>query len=117
MDACERMGHTLALQYGACVWRRQQLRMRGALGPPPWGPTHCSTPPRPAPAPQRRPTTIPRAGGSEAHATFFQRQRGQWEAGVLSRDLLTAVRRIYSNYVSDAEKQVGLQGGSSLLQM
>ena len=27
-------------------------------------------------------------GGSEAHSTFFQRQRGDWEAATQSRDLV-----------------------------
>lgn len=45
-------------------------------------------------------------GGSEAHATFFQRQRGDWEAATQSRDLLTSVRRFYSGMYTDAEKQV-----------
>lgn len=49
----------------------------------------------------------PLAGGSEAHATFFQRQRGDWEAATQSRDLLTSVRRFYSGMYTDAEKQVG----------
>ena len=36
-------------------------------------------------------------GGSEAHSTFFQRQRGDWEAATQSRDLMTSIRRFYSN--------------------
>ncbi|PSC75191.1 phosphoinositide phosphatase SAC1 [Micractinium conductrix] len=44
-------------------------------------------------------------GGSEAHATFFQRQRGDWEATTQGRDLLTTVRRFYSNAWTDADKQ------------
>ncbi|KAL4859481.1 Phosphoinositide phosphatase SAC1 [Chlorella vulgaris] len=44
-------------------------------------------------------------GGSEAHSAFFQRQRGDWEAATQSRDLLTSVRRFYSNTYTDAEKQ------------
>ncbi|PRW58397.1 phosphoinositide phosphatase SAC1 [Chlorella sorokiniana] len=47
-------------------------------------------------------------GGSEAHATFFQRQRGDWEAATQSRDLLTSVRRFYSGMYTDAEKQDAL---------
>ncbi|KAL4426372.1 hypothetical protein ABPG77_004666 [Micractinium sp. CCAP 211/92] len=59
MDLWERMGHTVALQYG----------------------------------------------GSEAHATFFQRQRGDWEAATQSRDLYTTIKRFYSNAYTDADKQ------------
>ncbi|KAK9823645.1 hypothetical protein WJX72_004414 [[Myrmecia] bisecta] len=44
-------------------------------------------------------------GGSEAHSTFFQRERGDWEAATQSRDLLTSIRRFYSNTYTDAEKQ------------
>lgn len=44
-------------------------------------------------------------GGSEAHSQFFHRQRGDWTATVQSRDLMTSIRRFYSNTVSDAEKQ------------
>lgn len=44
-------------------------------------------------------------GGSEAHSTFFQRQRGDWEAATQSRDLMTSIRRFYSNAYTDAEKQ------------
>ena len=44
-------------------------------------------------------------GGSEAHSQFFHRQRGEWNASVQSRDLMTSIRRFYSNTVSDAEKQ------------
>ena len=44
-------------------------------------------------------------GGSEAHATFFQRERGNWEAATQSRDLMTTLRRFYSNTYTDAEKQ------------
>lgn len=44
-------------------------------------------------------------GGSEAHSTFFQRQRGDWEPATQSRDLMTSIRRFYSNAYTDAEKQ------------
>ncbi|KAL0027916.1 hypothetical protein WJX79_002536 [Trebouxia sp. C0005] len=44
-------------------------------------------------------------GGSEAHSTFFQRQRGDWEAATQSRDIMTSIRRFYSNAYTDAEKQ------------
>ena len=44
-------------------------------------------------------------GGSEAHSTFFQRERGNWEAATQSRDLMTTLRRFYSNTYTDAEKQ------------
>ena len=44
-------------------------------------------------------------GGSEAHSTFFQRQRGDWEAATQSRDFITSIRRFYSNTYTDAEKQ------------
>ena len=32
-------------------------------------------------------------GGSEAHSTFFQRQRGDWEPATQSRELLTTIKR------------------------
>jgi phosphatidylinositol 3,5-bisphosphate 5-phosphatase len=44
-------------------------------------------------------------GGSEAHTAFFQRQRGDWEAATQSRDLMTSIRRFYSNTYTDSEKQ------------
>ncbi|GAB4817891.1 hypothetical protein N2152v2_004937 [Parachlorella kessleri] len=44
-------------------------------------------------------------GGSEAHTAFFQRQRGDWEPATQSRDVLTSIRRYYSNAYTDAEKQ------------
>lgn len=44
-------------------------------------------------------------GGSEAHSTFFQRERGNWEAATQSRDLMTTLRRFYSNTYTDSEKQ------------
>lgn len=44
-------------------------------------------------------------GGSEAHAEFFQRKKGEWEATTQSRDLVTSIRRFYSNTYTDAEKQ------------
>ncbi|GBF98113.1 phosphoinositide phosphatase [Raphidocelis subcapitata] len=44
-------------------------------------------------------------GGSEAHAAFFQRRKGEWEAATQSRDLVTSIRRFYSNAYTDAEKQ------------
>eukprot|EP00891_Asterochloris_glomerata_P001020 jgi/Astpho2/1020/e_gw1.00016.22.1_t len=44
-------------------------------------------------------------GGSEAHSTFFQRQRGDWEPATQSRELLTSIRRFYSNAYTDADKQ------------
>jgi phosphatidylinositol 3,5-bisphosphate 5-phosphatase len=44
-------------------------------------------------------------GGSEAHNRFFQHQRGNWAAAMQSRDLVTSLRRFYSNKVTDAEKQ------------
>jgi hypothetical protein len=31
-------------------------------------------------------------GGSEAHAGFFQKKRGEWEATTQSRDLVTSIR-------------------------
>jgi len=31
-------------------------------------------------------------GGSEAHAAFFQKKRGEWEATTQSRDLMTSIR-------------------------
>lgn len=44
-------------------------------------------------------------GGSEAHSSFFQRRRGHWESTLHSRDVLTSIRRFYSNAITDAEKQ------------
>ncbi|KAF6261282.1 hypothetical protein COO60DRAFT_792022 [Scenedesmus sp. NREL 46B-D3] len=44
-------------------------------------------------------------GGSEAHAAFFQKKRGEWDATTQSRDLMTSIRRFYSNAYTDAEKQ------------
>lgn len=44
-------------------------------------------------------------GGSEAHNKFFQQQRGNWQATMQSRDLVTSIRRFYSNAVTDAERQ------------
>ncbi|KFM27909.1 Polyphosphoinositide phosphatase [Auxenochlorella protothecoides] len=44
-------------------------------------------------------------GGSEAHASFFQRARGDGAAATTSRDLLTSLRRFYSNAYTDADKQ------------
>jgi hypothetical protein len=31
-------------------------------------------------------------GGSEAHAAFFQKKRGEWDATTQSRDLMTSIR-------------------------
>lgn len=118
MDAWERLGHTLALQYGeaggAGTGRAGRAtsdgRSAGAAGAgrskAGWGtrllarrtPLHSH--------PRYRPP-----GGSEAHAAFFQRARGDWEAATQGRDLLTAVRRAFSNVWSDAEKQVGREAG------
>ena len=89
-----------------------QLRSSGQLSVHPGlsSPLLCSLPtllphnPVPLLSPRNLPTP---AGGSEAHATFFQRQRGDWEAATQSRDLLTSVRRFYSGMITDAEKQVG----------
>lgn len=47
-------------------------------------------------------------GGSEAHSTFFQRQRGDWEAATQGRDLMTSIRRFYSNAYTDSEKQAAI---------
>lgn len=44
-------------------------------------------------------------GGSEAHGKFFERMRGRSEAATKSKELLTSLRRYYSNAVSDPEKQ------------
>jgi len=44
-------------------------------------------------------------GGSEAHRACCQRTRGDWEAATPSRDLMTSMRRIYSNAYTGAEKQ------------
>lgn len=110
MDGWERLGHTLALQYGAasassgagsaCAWQqRPAVRSRSGDGQcqPELG---LSLPTA---------TALP-AGGSEAHTAFFQRARGDWEAATQGRDLLTAVRRAFSNVWADAEKQVGVGG-------
>jgi hypothetical protein len=53
-------------------------------------------------------------GGSEAHSTFFQRQRGDWEAATQSRDFLTSIRRFYSNTYTDSEKQVASESAACL---
>ncbi|GAX80914.1 hypothetical protein CEUSTIGMA_g8349.t1 [Chlamydomonas eustigma] len=44
-------------------------------------------------------------GGSEAHNMFFDRKKGEWEAASKSKDLMTSIRRFYSNTYTDAEKQ------------
>lgn len=44
-------------------------------------------------------------GGSQAHSQYFHRQRGDWNAKVQSRDLVTTLTRIYNNNLNDAEKQ------------
>ncbi|MEW5317861.1 MAG: hypothetical protein WDW38_009125 [Sanguina aurantia] len=44
-------------------------------------------------------------GGSEAHSVFFERKKGEWEAATQSRDVLTSIRRFYSNKYTDSEKQ------------
>lgn len=44
-------------------------------------------------------------GGSEAHNVVFERKRGRWRAATQSRELLTSIRRFYSNTYTDAEKQ------------
>eukprot|EP00210_Caulerpa_lentillifera_P008438 g8050.t1 len=44
-------------------------------------------------------------GGSEAHGKFFEKMRGRSEAATKSKELLTSIRRYYSNAVSDPEKQ------------
>ncbi len=44
-------------------------------------------------------------GGSEAHSVFFDRRKGEWEAATQSKDLMTSIRRFYSNTYTDAEKQ------------
>ena len=44
-------------------------------------------------------------GGSEAHSAFFQRKKGHWESTMQGRDVLTSIRRFYSNTITDAEKQ------------
>ncbi|KAL6758620.1 hypothetical protein V8C86DRAFT_1459914 [Haematococcus lacustris] len=44
-------------------------------------------------------------GGSDAHSVFFQRQKGGWEASTLGKDVITSIRRFYSNSITDAEKQ------------
>ncbi|KAK9809577.1 hypothetical protein WJX73_003787 [Symbiochloris irregularis] len=45
-------------------------------------------------------------GGSEAHSTVFERERGDaWEPMTLLRDKLTSFRRFVANSYTDAEKQ------------
>eukprot|EP00884_Botryococcus_braunii_P005975 jgi/Botrbrau1/15379/Bobra.43_2s0010.1 len=44
-------------------------------------------------------------GGSDAHSTLFQRERGNWEAATTMRDKLTSLHRFYSNHFSDSERQ------------
>jgi phosphatidylinositol 3,5-bisphosphate 5-phosphatase len=43
--------------------------------------------------------------GSEAHAGFFQRARGEWQAARQSHNILTSMRRLYSTRVTDEDKQ------------
>ena len=47
-------------------------------------------------------------GGSEAHQTFFSESKGIWKAASHSKEVLTSMRRYYSNTYMDAEKQVGV---------
>jgi len=44
-------------------------------------------------------------GGSDAHTKFFKDQRGEWGARTQSEDVMTSIRRIYSNINTDPEKQ------------
>eukprot|EP00210_Caulerpa_lentillifera_P003675 g3508.t1 len=44
-------------------------------------------------------------GGSEAHGKFFEKMRGRSRAITKSKELLTSLRRYYSNAISDPEKQ------------
>eukprot|EP00898_Chlorokybus_atmophyticus_P006892 jgi/Chlat1/7203/Chrsp57S06849 len=44
-------------------------------------------------------------GGSLAHNTIFGEHRGDWTASMRSKDLVTSIRRYYSNTYTDAEKQ------------
>ena len=44
-------------------------------------------------------------GGSEAHRAFFKNQRGHWSAATKSSEMLTSLRRFYSNAYTDADKQ------------
>lgn len=44
-------------------------------------------------------------GGSDAHQMVFQRIKGEWATVTRSRDVLTSLRRFYSNTYTDAEKQ------------
>ena len=87
MDLYEAMGHTLALQYGERARERRGAAVpvknclcsshsgyKGMLLAP-----SCAEP-RPFALCWAAP-----AGGSEAHSTFFQRQRGDWEAATQSR--------------------------------
>lgn len=44
-------------------------------------------------------------GGSEAHTGVFEKWRGNWDALMQSRNVLTSLRRFYSNVVTDEDKQ------------
>lgn len=47
-------------------------------------------------------------GGSEAHTSLLRRWRGGWQAGHRGRELLTAIRRLYSNAITDDDKQAAI---------
>jgi len=47
-------------------------------------------------------------GGSTAHNTIFQRERGTSRAAAKSQDLVTSVKRFYSNTYTDQDKQAAL---------
>ena len=90
MDLYEAMGHTLALQYGELTRER-----RGALLPVclidsvALADRHSTALSRAEPCLVAPCWTAP-AGGSEAHSSFFQRQRGDWEAATQSRCVICA---------------------------
>mmetsp|Transcript_42874 Transcript_42874/g.101793 ORF Transcript_42874/g.101793 Transcript_42874/m.101793 type:complete len:375 (-) Transcript_42874:674-1798(-) len=44
-------------------------------------------------------------GGSDAHTKFFKDQRGEWGALTQGEDVMTSLRRFYSNINTDPEKQ------------
>jgi len=47
-------------------------------------------------------------GGSTAHNTIFQRERGASRAAAQSQDFLTSLKRFYSNTYTDQDKQAAL---------
>lgn len=44
-------------------------------------------------------------GGSQAHSTVFEKERGDWELFSRIKDKLTSFRRFMANSYTDADKQ------------